>query len=65
MVFGGNGAMAMDIDSCCCVAKDLDMALSSSIDWDFTMASGGQADYLQQAILLHPCVSSSASLHRA
>lgn len=40
---------------CCYMATDPDMALSGSIDWDFTMAAGP----------LHPRVSISFSLHSA
>lgn len=41
------------------------MALSSNTGCNFTMASGGGAGYLQQAIPLYPFVSSSTSLHNA
>lgn len=41
------------------------MALSSSIGRNFTKTPGGRAGYSQQAIPLHPLVSSSISLHSA
>lgn len=44
------------------MAIEADMALSSSIGWEFSMASGGRAVY---TIPSHPHVSSSASLHNA
>lgn len=46
--------MDIDIDPCCCISKDPDMAHSSSLDWDFTMAPGGRVGHSQQAIPLHP-----------
>lgn len=36
---------------------DLDMALSGSTGWDFTVTPDGWAGYSQQAISLHPLTS--------
>ena len=48
------------------MATDPDVALSGSMGWDFTKASGvGQTDDSHQAVPLHPRVSSSISLHDA
>ena len=43
--------------SCYCMAMDPDTALSNTIGFAFTMASGGRKGCSQQAIALHPCVS--------
>jgi hypothetical protein len=47
------------------MATDPDVALSSSMGWNFTMASGGSAGSSHQAVLLHPHIASSISLHSA
>lgn len=36
-----------------------------NVDWDFIMASGGGADYSQQAVPFQSPVASSISLHKA
>lgn len=48
----------MDIDTTPCPSTvlDLDMALSDSLDCDFTMALGGRAGHSHQAAPLHPPV---------
>lgn len=59
---------AMDMgtaDPCCFRTIDPDMALSSSADWDFTLASGDSAGYSHQTILHHPRLSTFSSLHNA
>lgn len=55
----------MDTDPCCCMATNLDMALSGSMGRKFTIASGGSTGYSYQATSLHPRVSSSTSLHNS
>lgn len=39
------------------------MTLSINLGWDFTIAPSGEAGHSQQAIPLHPPVSSSIPLH--
>jgi hypothetical protein len=57
----------MDIDSgpCHCVAKNPDLALSSSSGWDLTTAPGGGAGHSQQATSLDPPDFSTIYLHNA
>lgn len=57
--------MDINTDPYCCMVTDPVVALSSSTEWNFTMASGVRADYEYEALPLHPHISSSVSLHNA
>lgn len=46
--------MDIYIKPCYSMATDLDMALSGSKGWDFTVATGGFVSYSYQAVPLHP-----------
>lgn len=52
-------------DHYCCRATDSDMSVSSSTCQGISMASGDSSGYSHQAVPHRPCISSSASLHRA
>lgn len=47
IIFSGNTTMDIDRGPCCCITTDADMALSGSMGWHFTMASGGRAGHSQ------------------
>lgn len=53
--------MDIDTDPCCCMATDPDMALSISMCWHFTMASGGRAGYSSPPSFLQFHLSSECS----
>lgn len=63
--------MDTDTVSCHCTATDSDIAFSSSLAWDPSMAPGGGAGHSQQATLLRPWVSregvsvSGMAVHRS
>lgn len=48
------------MNTCSYIAIDPDMALKSSMRWDFTMTSVGRAGYSHQTVPLHTCISSSS-----
>lgn len=52
-------------DTCCCRAKDPDIALGGSTGQDLTMPLGGTTNYSHWAVSHYCQVSSSASFHCA
>ena len=57
--------MDVDTGSCCRMITDPDMALSSSMDWEFTMTSGSGAGYSQQSINYSPASCLQVCLRNA